>query len=345
MTVAQLALVCAVAILGPLLSISRFVHLPVVIGELVVGIILGASGFHVLSASDPTFRFLGDDIGFALVMFVVGSHVPIRSPGIRTGLSAGLARAVLIAVLAVPAGLAIATLFGTGHGLLYAVLLASSSASIVMPSLDGLPLTGAPILATLAQLAVADALCIVLLPLAVTPARALGRAAVGEPRRLARQLFALTEGFFAPIFFVWLGAGLDLHAVVREPSLLALGVALGLGATLVHATGHLLGQPLPLAVSTAADAPGADQRDLALPDPVGSEFVQAFEHRVVVPEIVEGDEQPLAHAFQQAQCPNEILRSTRLSQEQGKAELGDRGRGGHRQYGTFPQQLLWRDAL
>ena len=252
MTVAQLALVCAVAILGPLLSISRFVHLPVVIGELVVGIILGASGFHVLSASDPTFRFLGDDIGFALVMFVVGSHVPIRSPGIRTGLSAGLARAVLIAVLAVPAGLAIATLFGTGHGLLYAVLLASSSASIVMPSLDGLPLTGARILATLAQLAVADALCIVLLPLAVTPARALGRAAVGEPRRLARQLFALTEGFFAPIFFVWLGAGLDLHAVVREPSLLALGVALGLGATLVHATGHLLGQPLPLAVSTAA---------------------------------------------------------------------------------------------
>ena len=32
-------------------------------------------------------------------------------------------------------------------------------------------------------------------------------AAVGEPRRVAKQLFAVTEGFFGPLFFVWLGAG------------------------------------------------------------------------------------------------------------------------------------------
>ena len=28
---------------------------------------------------------------------------------------------------------------------------------------------------------------------------------IGEPRRLARQLFGITEGFFGPLFFVWLG--------------------------------------------------------------------------------------------------------------------------------------------
>jgi Kef-type K+ transport system membrane component KefB len=32
--------------------------------------------------------------------------------------------------------------------------------------------------------------------------------AIGEPRRLARQLFGITEGFFSPLFFVWLGASL-----------------------------------------------------------------------------------------------------------------------------------------
>ena len=34
---------------------------------------------------------------------------------------------------------------------------------------------------------------------------------VGEPRRLARQLFGITEGFFGPLFFVWLGAGLLIY--------------------------------------------------------------------------------------------------------------------------------------
>ena len=52
----------------------------------------------------------------------------------------------------------------------------------------------------------------------------LGVAAVGEPRRLARQLFAVTEGFFGPVFFVWLGTSLDLRALGRGPSLVLLGV-------------------------------------------------------------------------------------------------------------------------
>ena len=57
-------------------------------------------------------------------------------------------------------------------------------------------------------------------------------AAVGEPRRLARQLFAVTEGFFGPVFFVWLGASLDLRALGQRPSLIGLGVVLGLAAAI-----------------------------------------------------------------------------------------------------------------
>ena len=173
MSFAQLALICGVAVLGPILALQKWAHLPVVVGELAVGLVLGATGLQVLHASDPTFTFLGE-VGFALVMFVAGAHVPLRSEGLRAGLRSGLLRAAAVGVLAVPAGLALAALFGTGHGMLYAVLLASSSASIVMPSLAGLPLTGPTIVSMLAQIAVADAMCIVLLPLAVDPDTPLG---------------------------------------------------------------------------------------------------------------------------------------------------------------------------
>ncbi len=326
MTFAQLALICGVAVLGPILALQKWAHLPVVVGELAVGLLLGATGLQVLHAGDATFTFLGE-VGFALVMVVAGAHVPLRSEGLRAGLRTGLLRAAAVGALAVPAGLALAALFGTGHGMLYAVLLASSSASIVMPSLAGLQLTGPTIVSMLAQIAVADAMCIVLLPLAIdlakAPARALGAllvlasagavylvlrwaertgrrravheiseerglalelrvsltllfglvalaqlvgvsvmlagfgmglalAGIGEPRRLAKQLFALTEGFFAPLFFVWLGASLDLRTVVTHPSLALLGLCLGAGAALVHGLLALTGQPLSVAVATCA---------------------------------------------------------------------------------------------
>jgi Kef-type K+ transport system membrane component KefB len=75
---------------------------------------------------------------------------------------------------------------------------------------------------------------------------------VGEPRRLARQLFGITEGFFGPVFFVWLGASLQVRDLGEHPSLILLGVGLGVGAMLAHGVGRLFGQPLTLAVLAAA---------------------------------------------------------------------------------------------
>lgn len=325
-TFAVLALICAVAMLGPVVSLNRMVHIPVVIGELAVGIVLGRTGTGVIDADDPTLSFLAQ-VGFALVMFVAGSHVPLRQPAMLSGLRNGLVRALAVAVIAAPLGLLIASAWGSGHGPLYAVLIASSSASIVMPALGGAPVTSRPGLEMLVQLAVADAACIVVLPLVLDPSQALvaglgalgvlavaavffavlrwaersGRrrrlhevserrglamelritltmlftlaslaatvhvsvmlagfamglamAAAGEPRRIANQTFALTEGFFAPIFFVWLGSSLDLRALAGDPRAIGLGVALGAAAVLAHGLLFVTRQPLPIAVSTAA---------------------------------------------------------------------------------------------
>lgn len=183
MTFATLALICLVAMLGPLASLARRLHLPIVIGELVVGIALGGTGLHLVDAADPTFGLLAQ-MGFALVMFVAGSHVPVRQRAMVSGLRRGSLRALGVALVALPIGWGIARAFHTGHGLLYAVLLASSSASLVMPALGDEPVTSQPGLELLAQLAVADAGCIVALPLAIEPARA-GRAALGALTVLA----------------------------------------------------------------------------------------------------------------------------------------------------------------
>ncbi|MFT4109271.1 cation:proton antiporter, partial [Propionicimonas sp.] len=104
MSFALLALICAVAMLGPIVSLNRRVPIPVVIGELLVGVLLGRTGLGVVDPDDATLSFLAQ-VGFALVMFVAGTHVPIRQRAMAGGLRAGALRAVAVGVLAVPLGL------------------------------------------------------------------------------------------------------------------------------------------------------------------------------------------------------------------------------------------------
>jgi Kef-type K+ transport system membrane component KefB len=322
----DLAVVCAVALAGPLLAAPRRWHLPVVLGELLAGVVLGVTGFGFLDASDPTFTFLGS-CGFVLVMFVAGTHVPVRDPRLRPALRTGALRAVVVGLVAVGLGFVVAHLVGIAHTPTYAVVMASSSAALVLPIVDSLGLQGPAMIDLLPQIALADTLCIVALPLAIDPAHvwraALGAvvviaagvvfflllrevqnrgtrkrvhdlsedrsfaielrvslavvfamaalavavhvslmlagfvcglavAGMGEPRRVARQLFAVTEGFFGPLFFVWLGAGLQLRDLVNYPSMAVLGVCLGAGAALAHLTPVVLRQPAPYAMLASA---------------------------------------------------------------------------------------------
>jgi Kef-type K+ transport system membrane component KefB len=65
-------------------------------------------------------------------------------------------------------------------------------------------------------------------------------------------LFAVADGFLGPVFFVWLGASLDLKELFDRPGMIALAGALGLVTVLVHAASRLLGQPLPPALLAGA---------------------------------------------------------------------------------------------
>ena len=321
-----LALLTAVGFAGPLLASLPRLRIPVIIGELIAGLVVGKAGFGVVDVANPTFQLFAN-IGFALVMFVVGTHVPVRGHEMRSAVPLALARVVLGGAVAVALGVGLAAEFGTGHAALYAVLMASSSAALALPVIDSLRLQGPHVLSVTAQIAIDDAACIVLLPLVIdvrrAPTAALGAlavaggavmlfvllravdrrgwrqrvhvysekhrfalelrtslivlfalaalavsthvsimlagfavglviAVVGEPRRLARQLFGITEGFFSPLFFVWLGASLQVRELGSHPKLILLGVGLGLGAVLAHCAGRLLGQPLTLAVLSAA---------------------------------------------------------------------------------------------
>jgi len=321
-----LALIALVGVLGPLLATPERWRLPVVLGQLLAGIALGNTGLQVLHPDDRTFTFLAD-VGFALVMFVGGTHVPVRDATLRAALGLGAARAAVVGVVSVGVAIAISAAFDTGHAALYAVLLASSSAAVVLPIVDSLKLRDVATLQLLPQVAIADTACIVALPLAIDRAHA-GRAAVGalavvgcavflfivlrqierrgyrkrlhrlserrgfalelrinllilfalaalavrmhvsimlagfsfglvfaaigQPRRLARQLFAVTDGFLAPLFFVWLGAVLDLRALASHPSSAGLGLALGLGAVATHLVLRVVGQPVAMATLAAA---------------------------------------------------------------------------------------------
>ena len=172
-----LALLAVIGLAGPLLaSLPRF-RIPVVIGELIAGLVVGRTGFGIVDHTDPTFTLLAN-IGFALVMFVVGTHVPVRDKTLRSAIPRALLRVVAIGAAAAVLGVVLAEVFGTGHAAVYAVLMASSSAALALPVIDSLGLDGPAVLSVTTQIAIADATSIVLLPLVINPAQAM-RAAVG----------------------------------------------------------------------------------------------------------------------------------------------------------------------
>ncbi|MBF4561152.1 cation:proton antiporter [Microbacterium sp. VKM Ac-2870] len=316
MNLQTLALIGAVALLGPLLAASSRWRIPVVIGELVAGMIIGRTGLHLVDTTDATFSFLAT-LGFGLTMFVAGTHVPVRDARLRPALGRGAVHAVIVGIVAAFAGWGLAAVFDTGHAAVYAVVMASSSAALVLPAVQQTRLGGAQLLPTIAQVAIADTACILVLPLAMDPERApvaalgalaiatvaialalilrwadrgdrwkrlreaskrhelalelrvslvlvcalgalatvshvsvllagfaggLAVASAGEPRRLARQLFAVTEGFLSPLYFVWLGASLSFVSLLETPAYLALGLLLGVGAVSAHLVGVLLRQ-------------------------------------------------------------------------------------------------------
>jgi Kef-type K+ transport system membrane component KefB len=304
----QLTLIVLAGLCGPLLAASRRVFVPVVLGEIAAGVVLGRTGVGLIKATDPNVAFLGH-LGFAVLMMVAGMNVPLRNRALVKSLGRAGIAAAASAVLAVGGGLAIANALDIGHPGVWAILLGTGSAAIVLPALHEAGVSAERALLAIAWATIADVATIVAVPLVLNPSHAaraaLGALAVaagaalvyvlahalaraepvkalrrqsrprawaldlrvslvalfalcalaqwagtsiliagfagglivaleGGPHRLSDQVSGVANGFLVPVFFVVLGAGLDVRALVRSPGQLELAAALTLGMVLVH---------------------------------------------------------------------------------------------------------------
>jgi Kef-type K+ transport system membrane component KefB len=306
---ATLVVIVLAGLGGPLLGVlgqRRFV--PVVVGEVLAGILVGPAVLDAVAPANVTISTLGN-IGFAMLMLTVGMHLPLRERRLAASARDGALLAAIVCLLALPAALLAASVSGTGHAAIYAVVLASGSAAVLLPAFEETGLAGAEVMAVMAQVTIADVITIISVPVVLQPervghaalgavlvagaaalllvaARAVGGhewvhrvrhlsktrhwaldlrlsllilfllawiaqkggtsiliagfgagvtvAVIGGPKRLSTQVRGVAEGFFIPLYFVVLGASLDLGGLLREPSMLGLACALAGLNVLIH---------------------------------------------------------------------------------------------------------------
>jgi len=303
-----LAVIVLAGLGGPLLGMLEGRFVPVVVGEILAGILVGPAVLGVVDPHQPTVSFLSE-VGFAMLMLTVGMHLPLRDRRLAAALRGGALLAVLVGLLAVPAGLLAGEISGGGHVAVFAVVLASGSAAVLLPSIQECDLGGTEVLTVMAQVTIADVLTIVSVPIVLQPSRAWhavlgtllvaaavvalrlaalplrGRAwvdrvrklskerrwaldlrlslvvlfalawlaqkggtsiliagfgagvmvaLIGGPKRLSTQVRGVAEGFFVPLFFVVLGAQLDVRGLFHQPSMLGLAAALVGLSVVIH---------------------------------------------------------------------------------------------------------------
>jgi Kef-type K+ transport system membrane component KefB len=303
-----LALVGMCGLFGPLLSAPTRGAIPVVVGEIAAGVIIGVTGLRAIDTGNATLSFLSD-IGFAMLMLSVGLNVPLHEERIRAALGRGTLAAAVVGALAVAAALLVSRIGRVGHPAVFAVMIGSGSAAIVLPVIQDRGLRGPAVLTVIAQVTVADIAATVAIPFVLQPGKAahvaggtalivlalfvmfgfahvtrrttavqalrrqgkrrrwaidlrlallglfilcwiaqrtgaslliagfgagLMIAWIGGPKRLSTEVVGVAGGFFVPLFFVVLGARIDLRGVIKHPSLLALALALAASTTVVH---------------------------------------------------------------------------------------------------------------
>lgn len=311
MSFGTLVVIALAGLCGPLVPVLARRFVPSMLGEILGGILVGPAVLGVVHPSQPTISFLAE-VGFAMLMFTVGLHLPLRESRLVSSVRGGAVLAGIVCALSVPAALLAANLTGTGHAAIYAVVLASGSAAVLLPAIREGRLEGRGVLVVAVQVTALDVLTIVSVPIVLQPSRA-GRAALwaliilcaaalalaavlaiersrlrgpvrrvralskrrewaldlrvslvvlfalawlaqrggtsvliagfaagvmvaalGGPKRLSTQVRGIGEGFFVPLYFVVLGARLDLSGLGRHPSMLALAVTLVLLNVLIR---------------------------------------------------------------------------------------------------------------
>jgi Kef-type K+ transport system membrane component KefB len=174
-----LLLLVVAGLAGPLLADGRRPLVPVVVGELLAGIVLGRTGIGWIDPSAGAMpAFYG--LGFGLLMVTAGQHVDIASPGFRASLGMAVRLFLVVGLAAVPVGFAIATVVGGVPALLVVILLMGSSAAVVMPIVEEHGLAGPMIDTLTGWIGLADGLTVVAMPLALTGASRLAPALGGD---------------------------------------------------------------------------------------------------------------------------------------------------------------------
>ena len=144
-----LLLILFLAFLVPPL-LSRFRWLPVVVGEIVVGMVVGRSGFNLVR-SDPTLEFLAE-IGLAILMFLSGLEIDFslmfsRLPGKKSRTSplflAGLSF-ILTVLLAGAISRELVSRGLTNDALMVGLILSTTSLGVVLPVLKERGLSAGP---------------------------------------------------------------------------------------------------------------------------------------------------------------------------------------------------------
>ena len=327
---AQLTILMLAGLLGPLLAFGRRGLIPVVIGELIAGFVLGRTGFGVINSASQPLPVLSA-IGFAMLMFTAGTHVDIGSPAIRQGFARGVLALAVVAVTAIPIGLLLDHSLAIGHPALIAVIITGSSAAIAFPIIEERKLAGPNVAFLIAWVALANSVTVVIMPLTLAkggnPLEAIGGDAaiiavgvlalftatrlrqdgiVGQMRdeslqrgwawqvrislvlllglsaiaqetgastlvagflggmilvrlresdRLALQFTGVANGFFVPLFFVLLGAELNLRAMFTTPSRILLALGLVCAAVVTHViAARIAGHERFIATGLAASA-------------------------------------------------------------------------------------------
>jgi Kef-type K+ transport system membrane component KefB len=179
MNFGALALMIAAGLVGPLLAAAPGrLGPPIVVGEIAAGMLIGSGGLGWVDPTDPVLTGLAA-IGFALLMFVVGTHLPVRDRQLRTVVVVGLMITAAVCVVAVVAGEIMSHLVGLNRPAILAVLLATSSGAVGLPVLQGLDRADRPILVATAWIAIADVVTVLALPLVLANGR-LGRVLLGS---------------------------------------------------------------------------------------------------------------------------------------------------------------------
>ncbi len=327
MVFGPLALILAAGLLGPLLASAPRFAPPVVVGQIFAGVAIGNSGLRWIDPSDQWLTGLAA-VGFALLMFVVASHLPLRDGHLLSSLAAGTGATLTVIAISIAAGFALAATVGPARPAILAVLLITSSGAVALPVLQALGTPQRAALVATAWIAIADVVSVLAVPV-VLATGGLGRvvlgyvavialgtvlylvansirhhsavrrvrglsasrgwgldlrvslvalfacawlamhfgtsilvagftigvvvAALGEPRRVAQQLVGLGEGFLIPLFFVHLGAQLDLAALFRSPAAMQLAASLACAAIALHVAVALVWR-LPLSYGLIASA-------------------------------------------------------------------------------------------